>query len=117
EEKRPLQHGEAANQSGEHPADGADLQRVAPAQAPRQRAHRQRPHPMPRTKILIGSVAKLLSGASVVPTMPAVANNTVLLPHATACVTASTSRLPRAGGQPPAPAPTRSARGPDCMSH
>ena len=46
--------------------------------------------------MLIGSVAKLLSGASVVPTMPAVATNTVLLPPASACVTANTSTLRRA---------------------
>src|SRR5215831_7238940 len=44
EQKRALQHGETANQSGEHAAGGADLQRVASAEAPRQRAERQRPH-------------------------------------------------------------------------
>jgi len=46
--------------------------------------------------MLIASVAKLLSGASMVPTMPAVATNTVLLPPASACAIASTSALRRA---------------------
>ena len=51
---------------------------------------------MPSTKTLIGSVASPLSGASMVPTMPAVATRTVLLPPASACATDSTSALRRA---------------------
>jgi hypothetical protein len=45
QEERALQHRKAADQSGEHTAGGADLQRVAPAEPPRQRADRQRRHP------------------------------------------------------------------------
>src|SRR5215510_13636102 len=60
--------------------------------------------------MLIGSVTKLLSGASMVPTMPAVATNTVLLPPASACVTASTSALRRARRSPAATSTTGCAR-------
>src|SRR5579871_3066581 len=55
---------------------------------------------MPSTKMLIGSVANPGSGASIEPTMPAVATSTVLLPPASACVTASTSALRRARRSP-----------------
>src|SRR5262249_29849537 len=60
--------------------------------------------------MLIGSVAKLLSGASMVPTMPAVATNTVALPPASACVTASTNALRRARRSPAAASTTGCAR-------
>src|ERR1700716_2458100 len=52
--------------------------------------------------MLIGSVARPLSGASMVPTMPAVATSTRLLPPASACATASTSALRRARRSPAA---------------
>jgi hypothetical protein len=45
QQERAVQHGDAAEQSGEDAAGGADLQRAAPAQPPRQRADRQRSHP------------------------------------------------------------------------
>src|ERR1043165_880454 len=48
---------------------------------------------MPSTIVLIGSVARLLSGASIEPRMLAVATITVLLPPASAWPTASTSAL------------------------
>src|SRR5262245_3611739 len=60
--------------------------------------------------MLTGSVAKLLSGASMVPTMPAVATNTVALPPASACVTASTNALRRARRSPAAASTTGCAR-------
>src|SRR5688500_3182272 len=50
--------------------------------------------------MLIGSVASALSGASVIPTIAAVATSTVLLPPASACVIASTSALRRARRSP-----------------
>src|SRR6516162_1243320 len=96
QQKRTLQYGETANQSGEHAADGADLQRVAPTQAPRQRAARQRPHPHAEDVNADRKRGQTFVRSKLVPTMPAVATNTVLLPPASACVTASTSALRRA---------------------
>src|SRR5262245_64686850 len=61
--------------------------------------------------MLIGSVAKLLSGARMVPTMPAVATNTVLLPPASACVTASPARYAGRGDRP-RPRPRRVGQAP-----
>jgi hypothetical protein len=65
---------------------------------------------MPRTNTLMGSVANPLSGASTVPTMPAVATSTVLLPPASAWVAASTSALRRARRSPASTSTTGSAR-------
>ena len=60
-------------------------------------------------QMLIGSVASPLSGASMVPTMPAVATSTVLLPPASACVAASINALRRARRSPATASMTGSA--------
>src|ERR1700716_2384473 len=64
---------------------------------------------IPSTKMLIGSVASPLSGASMVPTIAAVATSTVLLPPASACAIASTSALRRARRSPARACATGSA--------
>src|SRR4051794_938188 len=51
---------------------------------------------MPITMTVIGTVARLLSGASMAPTMPPVATNIVLVLPASACAVASTRTLRRA---------------------
>ena len=67
------------------------------------------PAHVPSARKLIGSVANPLSGASMMPTMPAVATSTELLPPASACVTASTSALRFARRSPSATVSTGSA--------
>ena len=66
-----MQHGDAADQPGQHAERRADLQREAAADSVRaSKPIGSVPSHMPNTITEIGSVARLLSGASIAPTMP-----------------------------------------------